>query len=114
MGHVNGIYFHQMQAGDEFTCLLNMMSSNFASLPAFFAPDSDEDWIKMNMGEVFPHFEAAEGMGCMLWMCLASLVHHRDKVLAFDPNHIARTSILIFWDPSKMQPAIDKVSVIHA
>jgi hypothetical protein len=66
-------------AGDDFTgrciCLLmKMMSSNFASLLAFFAPDTDEDWMKTNMGEVFPHFEAAEGMGRLLWMCLASLV----------------------------------------
>jgi hypothetical protein len=77
-----------MQAGDEFTgrciCLLNMMSSNFASSPVFFAPDTDEDWIKMNVGEVFPHFEAAEGMGHILWMCLASIVNRRDKVLGFD------------------------------
>jgi hypothetical protein len=119
MGHVKDNYFHQMQAGDEFTgrciCLLNMMSSNFASSPAFFAPDTDKYWIKTNVGEVFPHFESAEGMGRILQMCLASLVHHRDEVLGFNnPNHIARTSISIFWDMSKMQPAIDKVSVIHA
>jgi hypothetical protein len=118
MGHVKDIYFHQMQSGDEFTgrciCLLNMMSSNFASSPAFFAKDTDEDWMKTNVGEVFPNFEATDGMGRILQMCLASLVHHRDEVLAFDPNHIARTCISIFRDPSKMQPVIEKVSVTHA
>jgi hypothetical protein len=119
MGHVKDIYFHQMQAGDEFTgrcvSLLNMMSSNFASSPAFFADDTDEDWIKTNVEEVFPHFvESADGMGRILRMCLASLVHHKDEVLGFDPNHIARTSISIFRDPASMQPANDKVSVIHA
>ena len=100
MGHVKDIYFHQMQSVDEFTgrciCLLNMMSSNFASSPAFFAKDTDKDWLKTNVGEVFPNFEATDGMGLILQMCLASLVHHRDVVLAFDPNHIARTSISIF------------------
>ena len=39
MGQVKDIYFHQMQAGDEFTgrciSLLNMTSGEFASLPAF-------------------------------------------------------------------------------
>jgi hypothetical protein len=47
-------------------------------------------------------------------MGLPSLVHHIDKVLGFNLNHIARTSISIFPDPSKVQPVIDKVSVIHA
>jgi hypothetical protein len=82
MGHVKDIYFHQMQSGDEFMgqciSLLNMMSTNFASSPAFFNGNTDEDWIKTTMHDFFPNFESAEGMGCILWMCLASLVHHRD------------------------------------
>jgi hypothetical protein len=118
MGQIKDIYFHQMQAGDEFTgrcvCLLNMMSANFASSPAFFDETTDEDWIQTTVREVFPHFETAEGMGRISRMCLASLVHHRAEVLALDPNHIARTSISIFRDPSKMQLGIDKVQVIHA
>jgi hypothetical protein len=36
MGQIKDIYFHQMQAGDEFTgrciSLLNMMSANFAAI----------------------------------------------------------------------------------
>jgi hypothetical protein len=118
MGHVKDIYLHQMQAGDGFTrrciSLLNMTSANFASSPAFFDENSDKDWIKTLVHDVFPNFEYAEGMGRILWMCLASLIHHRDKVLTFDPNHTARTSISIFLDPSKMQLAINKVKVIHA
>jgi hypothetical protein len=58
-------------------------------------------------------FGATEGMGHILWMCLASLVHHRAEVLALDPNHIAR-SILIYRDPEMMQLGIKKVKVIHA
>jgi hypothetical protein len=43
-------------------------------------------------------------------MCLASLVYHQEKVLAFPPNHIART-ISLFRDPSILQPVTDKVIV---
>jgi hypothetical protein len=66
------------------------------------------------VSNVFPMFGATEGMGRILRMCLASLVHHRAKLLALDPNHITRTSISIFPDPSTMQLGIDKVQVIHA
>jgi hypothetical protein len=118
MGQVKDIYFHQMQAGDEFTgrCifLMNMMSANFASSPAFFNATTDKDWLNTTVSEVFPMFESTEGMGRILRMCLASLVHHRDEVLAFNTNHVARTSISLFRDPRKMQTGIDHVEIIHA
>jgi hypothetical protein len=72
------------------------MSSNFASSPTFFNATTDKDWIKTTDCDVFPDFKSTEGMGQILRMCLAILVHHRDKVLAFDPNYIARTSISTF------------------
>jgi hypothetical protein len=66
------------------------------------------------VSDVFPHFESTAGMGrIVLQMCLASLVYHQEKVLAFDPNHIART-ISLSRDPSKLQPVIHKVLVIQA
>jgi hypothetical protein len=46
-------------------------------------------------------------------MCLASLVYHREKVIALDANHIART-ISPFQDLTKLQPLIDKVIVLRA
>jgi hypothetical protein len=118
MGQVKDIYFHQMQAGDEFTgrciSLMNMMSANFASSPAFFNATTDGDGLNTTVHDAFPNFESTEGMVRILQMCLASLVHHRDEVLAFNPNHVARTSISIFWDPRKMQAGIDHVEIIHA
>jgi hypothetical protein len=80
MGQVKDIYFHQMQAGDEFTgrCiyLLNIMSGDFATSPAFFKEDTDEDLIASTVADVFPHFQLTAGMGQIIRMCLASLVHH--------------------------------------
>jgi hypothetical protein len=89
--------------------MLNLMSANFAPSPAFFKANTDEDWTKTTVYNVFPYFELADAMGRILRMCLASLVHHRDKVLGFEPNHIARTSISIFQDPSKMELSINSV-----
>jgi hypothetical protein len=71
---------HQMQAGNEFTgrciSLLNMMSREFTTSPAFFKEDTNEELLRTTLIEVFPHFEATAGMGRILWMCLASLVYH--------------------------------------
>jgi hypothetical protein len=89
--------------------MLNLMSAKIATLAAFFEANTDEDWTKTTVHDVFPYFELADGMGRILRMCLASLVHHSDKVLAFEPNHIARTSISIFWDPSKMELSINSL-----
>jgi hypothetical protein len=83
------------------------------SSPAFFDESTDKEWIKTTVSNVFLIFGATEGMGRILWMCLASLVFHRAEVLALDPNHIAR-SISIYRDPAMMQPGIEKVQVIHA
>jgi hypothetical protein len=94
--------------------MLNLMSTNFATSSAFFEANTDEDWTKTTVHDVFPYFESEDGMGRILRMCLASLVHHRDKVLAFEPNHIARTSISIFPDPLKKELSINSVKVIHA
>ena len=118
MGQVKDIYFHQMQAGDEFAgrciSLLNMMSGDFATSPAFFQEDTEEELISNVVSDVFPHFEtSADGMGRILRMCAASLVYHRETVLAFDSNHVART-ISIFRDPSIMEPVISNILVVKA
>jgi hypothetical protein len=50
MGQVKDIYWHQMQAGDEFVgwsvSLLSMMNGDFVASPAFFDETMDEEWIK--------------------------------------------------------------------
>ena len=82
MGQVKDIYFHQMQAGDEFAgrciSLLNMMSGDFATSPAFFQEDTEEELISNVVSDDFPHFEtSSDGMGRILRMCAASLVYHQ-------------------------------------
>jgi hypothetical protein len=117
MGQVKDIYFHQMQAGDEFTgrcvSLLNMMSAEFATSPAFFKDDADDGLIDETVKAVFPHFFNVGGMGRILRMCTASLINHREAVQGFDSNHIART-VTIFRDPSLMEPVIDQVTTVKA
>jgi hypothetical protein len=90
-----------------------MMSRDFAMLPAFFKEDIDEALIASTVSDVFPHFETTAGMGRILRMCTASLVYHRETVLAFDANHIART-ISLFQDPTILHPVIGKITVVKA
>jgi hypothetical protein len=117
MGQVRDIYWQQTQGGDEFTgrcaCLLSMMSENFAASPAFFDETVEDTWIKSMVGEVFPQFQSIEGMDRILRMSLASLIHHRETVMSFDPNHLAR-SIPIFRDVSKIETMVDKVKIVRA
>jgi hypothetical protein len=117
MGQIRDIYWHQMQAGDEFVgrcvSLLNMMNGDFAASPVFFDESMDEEWIKSTIGEVFPFFESAQGMQRILRMCLASLIHHREKVMAFDVNHVAR-GLSIYGDLAKLSPAVEKLKIVHA
>jgi hypothetical protein len=69
--------------------------------------------ISRTVKDVFPHFQTTAGMGRILRMCTSSLIYHRETVLAFDANHIAKT-ISIFRDGSKMEPVIDKIMVVKA
>jgi hypothetical protein len=115
MGQVKDIYFHQTQGGDKFTgrcsTLLNMMNGEFASSPAFFDDSVDANWMTETIGKVFPNFQSVIGMDRILRISLASLIHHQEKVMAFDANHIAR-SIPIFRDLSTIQTVFDKIKVV--
>jgi hypothetical protein len=115
MGQVKDIYWHQTQGGDEFTgrcgCLLNMMSDNFALSPAFFDDTVEDEWLKSTVGEVFPEFLLIQFFDQILQMSLASLIHHQEIVMAFDPNHLAR-NIPIFQDLSKILTVVDKVKIV--
>jgi hypothetical protein len=117
MGQIRDIYYHHMQAGDAFVgrciCGISMINGDFAVSPAFFDETMDEEWIKSMVSEVFPFFESVEGMQRILRMSLASLIYHRDKVMAFDANHVAR-GISIYRDLSKLDPAVEKVKIIRA
>jgi hypothetical protein len=117
MGQVKDIYWHQTQGGDEFTgrcgCMLNMMDDNFASSPAFFDDTVGDDWIQSMTGEVFPEFLSIPGFDRILRMCLASLIHHQETVMTFEPNHLAR-NIPIFRDLRKIEAVTDKVKIVKA
>jgi hypothetical protein len=106
MGQVKDIYFHQTQAGDKFTgrcsTLLNMMKGEFAFSPAFFNDSVYANWMTETIGKVFLNFQSVVGMDRILRISLVSLIHHREKVMASDANHIAR-SIPIFRDLSTME-----------
>ena len=91
-----------------------MFRKDFAASPVVFDGAIDEGWVDATVAEVFPIFAGVKGMQHILRMCLASLVYHRDEVLNFVPNHVARNSIPIFRDPSKMQLAIGKVKIVYA
>ena len=115
MGQVKDVYFHQTQGGDEFVgrcvSLLNMMSGDFAASPVHFDDSVDADWIKITVGDVFPQFASVDGMEQILHRCLSSLVYHREKVLAFDPNHVAR-QIPIFRDLTKIEGVLEKLKIV--
>jgi hypothetical protein len=90
-----------------------MMNGEFASSPAFFDDGVDENWMTETIGKVFPNFQSVEGMDRILRISLASLVHNREKVMAFDANHIAR-SIPIFQDLSTIETVFDKIKIVRA
>ena len=98
MGKVKDIYFHQTQGGDEFVgrcaAMLNLMNGEFATSPAFFRFTLDQAKLKSAREKVFPMFNACDGMDRILNYCLASMVHHKEKILALPSNHAARSIVL--------------------
>ena len=109
MGQVKDIYFDHSEGGDEFcgrcACLLNLMSSNFATTPVYFLEKVCQKRLDATIGAVFPHFQKIDGMKRILTNCLASLLFHSAHVVGTDvkkgmeSNHAAR-SIPIFRDIS--------------
>lgn len=92
--------------------MLNFMSSDFAKSPAYFNPDSvSADWMFSCIVAVFPCFHEIGSIKRILQQCLASLIHHRDQVMAFEPNHPARNSIDIFRNPEMMERGIDALRI---
>ena len=98
MGKVKDIYFHQTQGGDEFVgrcaAMLNLMNGEFATSPAFFSFTLDPARLKSATEKVFPLFTACDGMDRILNYCLASMIHHKEKILALPSNHAARSIVL--------------------
>jgi hypothetical protein len=90
-----------------------MMNGEFASSPAFFDDDVDANWMTETIGKVFANFQLVVGMDRILRISLASLIHHQEKVMAFNANHIAR-SIPIFRDISTIETVFGKIKVARA
>ncbi len=59
----------------------------------------------------FPCFYELQGMNRILKQCLASLVHHRNIVLNFEPNHPARNCISIFRNVQILETASNSIRV---
>ena len=68
------------------------MSEHFGVSPAFFEETVGEEWMESMVAEVFPHFQSIDGFSRILEMSLASLFHHWETSMAFDPNHLARST----------------------
>jgi hypothetical protein len=118
-GKVLDIYFRQLQRGDEFVgrclSLLNLMSSDFASSPAYFQSKLvDEVWMLNSIRRVFPCFFHIDSMQKILQQCLASMMHHRHYVAQLEVNHPARASIAIFRDHSRMEAGLAALRVDKA
>jgi hypothetical protein len=84
-----------------------MMNGEFASSPAFFDDSVDTNWMTETIGKVIPNFQSVVGMDRIVRISLASLIYHREKVMAFDANHIARR-IPIFQDLSTIETVFGK------
>ena len=96
MGKVRDIYMRYVASGDQFVgrslSLLPIMGIKFGASPPFFVP-AWEEWgdgiaqAQMPMVAVVPHFRR------VTLMCTASLLYHRQFVLASLPdNHVIRSS----------------------
>jgi hypothetical protein len=72
-----------------------MMIDKFASSPALFDDGADANWMTDTVKKVVPNFQSVEVMDRILRISLASLIHNREKVTAFDASHIVK-SIPIF------------------
>jgi hypothetical protein len=73
-----------------------MMNGEFASSPAFFDDCVEENWMEDTVRKVLPPFQSGEGMEHILLISLASLIHNGEQeVMAFDANHIARSSPIL-------------------
>jgi hypothetical protein len=94
MGQVKDIYFHQSQGGDEFTgrcaAMLNLMNGEFVTSPAFFKDSISRDAVKKAIDMVFPHHKNCSGIERVLEHCLASMVHHSEKMAGLAATHPAK------------------------
>ena len=78
MGRVKDIYWHHMQAGDEFVgrcvSMLNMLGGEFGVSPPHFENGVDASEIHRLRNLAFPHFTKCEGMESILNKALASMI----------------------------------------
>ena len=123
MGQVKDIYFDHSEGGDAFfgrcACLLNLVSSKFASTPVHFEERVNKQRLNKTLDAVFPHFRKVQGMNRILTNCLASLLFHSEHVVGSDrmegfaPNHAAR-SIPVYRDISLTEDLEDAAGSVLA
>jgi hypothetical protein len=115
MGKVRDIYLRYLEAGDMFIgrclALLPLTSSNFAVSPPHFSSEVPNEWRAAKKNLVFPFVALLGGFGRLLEMCLAQLVFHKDVVMDWQANHIARASCRLYADPRLMEAAMGETVI---
>jgi len=111
MGRVRDIYMRYISSGDQFVgrclSLLPILSMEFACSPPFFTtvPGSDDDrWVDDCIAAQFPMASAIVGFGRLLRMGLASILFHRDWIVAtMNVNHIVCVSCAVLRSATTME-----------
>jgi hypothetical protein len=84
--------------------MLNLMSAIFATSPAFFEANTDEDWTKTTVHDVFPYFDLNRQMVWAAYFGFALLASSitETKFLLSSRTTLPEQAFSIFRDPSKM------------
>jgi hypothetical protein len=111
MGNVKDRYFKYADMGDQYVgrCLTMtpIMQESLACSPPFFrsTDSAAEEWISSNCKSQFGALYDVVGFGRLIWMCLASMVYHRQWIesrcrghhVIRDCSHIYRTNETLEW-----------------
>ena len=118
LGGVKDVYMTYEAEGDHFCgrmlAMLPLLRPTFASAPPEFMYES------VSLGEViqavslaFPTFDANGPLSSVLVRCLASLVHHKDKILQLPITHHCRQAVHLFHDAETLDTLASDVKVLH-
>jgi hypothetical protein len=94
MGGVKDRYCQYKESGDQFVgrclTLLPNLHVNFAISPPFFSNLNADltRWVYNLMLAQFPVLGRIESLGTLCWMCLASLLYHREWIISYVPRNL--------------------------
>ena len=103
--------------GDQFCgrmlAMLPLLQASFAvSAPHFRLQSIQLDDLYECVQGVFPSFDHRGSMGALLQRCLASLVYHKEAIMALPMSHFVR-QIEIYRDAFTLQQFSEDVHVTH-